>query len=122
VCQSNHRSKTPFDHHPLPLLLHTATAHPLSRLRILSLPAKIHDRFIPSRSGIDFDVSHLNLTKENKPPEGADERERKEYEDLLAQGLFDGGGINKVLNFQAPPPARTVGGFQRGLREVRPNA
>ena len=63
-------------------------------------------------------MSHLNLTKENKPPEGADERERKEYEDLLAQGLFDGQEYNKVLNFNAPPPAPTVGGFQRGLREV----
>lgn len=31
--------------------------------------SQMHDRFIPSRAGIDFDVSHLNLTKENKPPE-----------------------------------------------------
>merc|ERR1719183_1139187 len=78
---------------------------------------KVHDRFIPSRCGVDFDVSHLNLTKENKAPEGADERERKEYEDLLAQGLFDGQEQNKVLNF-APREVPAVDGFQRGLREV----
>jgi len=78
---------------------------------------KLHDRFIPARCGIDFDVSHLNLTKENKPPEGADERERKEYEELLAQGLFDGQEHKKVLNF-TPRKIPNVGGFQKGLREV----
>merc|ERR1719253_902868 len=75
------------------------------------------DRFIPTRRGVDNDVSHLNLTNENAAPEGSDERERKEYEELISHSLFDGQNQRRVLSF-SPRLAPRIDGFEAGLREV----
>jgi len=75
------------------------------------------DRFIPTRVGIDNDVAHLNLTKENNNPDGSDERERKEYEDLISHSLFDGQNQKRVLSF-SPKKTPRIDGFENGLREV----
>merc|ERR1719162_1123708 len=75
------------------------------------------DRFIPTRVGVDNDVAHLNLTKENSAPDGSDERERKEYEDLISHSLFDGQNQKRVLSFR-PKRLPRVDGFENGLREV----
>lgn len=77
---------------------------------------KIVDRFIPTRE-CDSDVSHLNLTKPVDAAEGNDERERKEYEELISHNLFDGQPKKRVLSFSGRPKPG-IGGFERGLREV----
>merc|ERR1719506_1003316 len=77
---------------------------------------KVVDRFIPTRVA-DSDVSHLNLTKDENSAEGNDERERKEYQDLISHSLFDGQPKKRVLSF-SPRPKPGIGGFESGLREV----
>merc|ERR1712216_861421 len=77
---------------------------------------KKKNRFIPTRV-VDPDVTHLNLTKENSTPDSTDQRERKEYENLLSHSLFDGQPQRRVLSF-VPRPKPSIAGFENGLREV----
>lgn len=79
-------------------------------------PIIVTDRFIPTRLA-DQDISHLALTKENSAGDRSDERERREYEELITHSLFDGKQSDRVLNF-SPKPKPAVGGFEKGLREV----
>lgn len=71
------------------------------------------DRFIPSRSGMDLDVSHYNLTKENCNPNMIDtispSPSKEGYNKVLAESLFDGQIGSKVLAFKskAPVPKET---------------
>ena len=57
-------------------------------------------------------------SQENNNPDGSDERERKEYEDLISHSLFDGQNQKRVLSFSPKKTAR-IDGFENGLREVR---
>jgi cell division cycle protein 20 (cofactor of APC complex) len=76
------------------------------------------DRFIPSRSGMDLDLAHYNLTCENDDPNISPSKQL--YRQALAEHLFDGrtvGKGSKVLAFKnkAPAPSDT---YQNQLRSL----
>eukprot|EP00741_Cyanophora_paradoxa_P017220 tig00020961_g16632.t1 len=71
------------------------------------------DRFIPNRSAMDFEVSHLNLSdQENCNPASPAKEEAKKN---LADALLDGREKAKILAFKTKAPAPEAG-YQNNLR------
>lgn len=80
------------------------------------------DRFIPSRSGMDFDTAHLALTegrKENQNGEAADEDDSTEYLRALA-GSLGVESSQRVLAFKHKAPAPPEG-HDNNLRTLYTN-
>lgn len=61
------------------------------------------DRFIPNRSAMDMEIANYHLTKENTNPDAS------EYNERLAQTLFDGKLDSKVLAFKSKAPSAPQG-------------
>jgi cell division cycle 20, cofactor of APC complex len=69
------------------------------------------DRFIPNRSGIDFEAANYNLTKENQTngdePTGSPDKD--EYQRMLAASLKVGNDAGRILAFKHKAPAAPEG-------------
>lgn len=82
------------------------------------------DRFIPSRSNMDLDISHFHLLKENSTPNSQDTTPAiEEYKQALAETLFEGKMRSpKVLRFKNDTPSKSprLLNLEESEREVKP--
>lgn len=69
------------------------------------------DRFIPARSGIDFEAANYNLTKENQTnaEDGPSSPSKDEYQKMLAASMHVGGDAGRILAFKHKAPAAPEG-------------
>lgn len=77
------------------------------------------DRFIPNRSGIDFEAASFNLTKENQlgmsDDTDASLPAKDEYQNMLAASMQVGNDSGRILAFKHKAPAAPEG-YDNSLR------
>lgn len=83
-----------------------------NRLGRLTSRTEIHDRFIPVRSAMDFDVAHFLLTNPKKEKENIHRASdlNEDYQKLLAECLLK--NRTRILAFKSKPPESVEDIFQ----------